>query len=39
MDSKEGVASFLEKRDAYFPSKVSKDMPDFYPWWQDREFE
>jgi len=39
MDAKEGVASFLEKREAYFPSKVSKDMPDFYPWWQDREFE
>ena len=32
-DGKEGVRSFLEKRPADFQSKVSSDMPDFYPWW------
>ena len=32
-DGKEGVASFLEKREPKFTSKVSTDMPDFYPWW------
>jgi enoyl-CoA hydratase/carnithine racemase len=31
---KEGVASFLEKRPASFTDSVSKDMPDFYPWWE-----
>ena len=35
---KEGVESFLEKRPAKFPLKVSKDMPEFYPWWEEREF-
>lgn len=30
---KEGVASFLEKRLANYTDKVSKDLPDFYPWW------
>ena len=37
-DAKEGVESFLEKRTAKFPLKVSEDMPEFYPWWADREF-
>ena len=37
-DTKEGVNSFLEKRSPIFPNKVSKDMPDFYPWWDEREF-
>ncbi len=37
-DSKEGVVSFLEKRPADFPGKVSTDMPEFFPWWEDREF-
>ena len=37
-DVKEGVESFLEKRPAKFPLKVSKDMPEFYPWWQERDF-
>jgi enoyl-CoA hydratase/carnithine racemase len=30
---KEGVASFLEKCPANFTDTISKDMPDFYPWW------
>ncbi|MFT4712794.1 MAG: enoyl-CoA hydratase/carnithine racemase [Candidatus Azotimanducaceae bacterium] len=38
-DAKEGVISFLEKRPAEFPGKVSSDMPDFFPWWEHREFE
>ena len=37
-DAKEGVESFLEKRTAKFPLKVSEDMPEFYPWWENREF-
>lgn len=37
-DSKEGVASFLEKRSPEYPDKVSKDMPDFYPWWDEPEY-
>ncbi len=31
---KEGVASFLEKRDAKFTDRASTDMPPFYPWWK-----
>ncbi|MFM9863476.1 MAG: crotonase/enoyl-CoA hydratase family protein [Micropepsaceae bacterium] len=37
-DAKEGVVSFLEKRPAAFPDKVSKDMPTFYPWWDKRTY-
>ncbi|MEQ8859334.1 MAG: crotonase/enoyl-CoA hydratase family protein [Pseudomonadales bacterium] len=38
-DAREGVESFLEKRPARFPNKVSKDLPEFYPWWEARKFE
>ena len=38
-DAYEGVQSFLEKRDPVFSMKVSQDLPDFYPWWRDRDFE
>lgn len=38
-DAKEGINSFLEKRKPMYPGKVSEDMPDFYPWWPDRDFE
>jgi hypothetical protein len=31
-DVREGVTSFLEKRKANFPNKVSTDMPSYYPW-------
>ncbi|MEE4289564.1 MAG: enoyl-CoA hydratase-related protein, partial [Erythrobacter sp.] len=37
-DAKEGIASFLEKRAPDYPGKVSEDMPDFYPWWEDRSY-
>jgi enoyl-CoA hydratase/carnithine racemase len=35
-DGKEGVQSFLEKRDPVFASKASV-MPDFYPWWESEQ--
>ncbi|MGB7370544.1 crotonase/enoyl-CoA hydratase family protein [Erythrobacter sp.] len=38
-DAQEGIASFLEKRKPIYPGKVSEDMPDFYPWWEDRPYE
>ena len=38
-DAKEGIASFLEKRPPIYPGKVSADMPDFYPWWDERRYE
>jgi enoyl-CoA hydratase/carnithine racemase len=38
-DAQEGIASFLEKRRAMYPGKVSADMPDFYPWWDERPYE
>jgi len=38
-DAREGVEAFLEKRPAQFPGKVSTDMPEFFPWWQEPEFE
>jgi enoyl-CoA hydratase/carnithine racemase len=37
-DAREGVTSFLEKRPARFPDRVSADLPDFFPWWADRPF-
>jgi len=37
-DCLEGVMSFLEKRPARFSMKPSTDMPDFYPWWEERDF-
>ena len=38
-DAKEGVESFLEKRPPNFSLKVSEDLPDFYPWWDEPTFE
>ncbi len=37
-DATEGVQSFLQKRPPVFPAKVSSDMPDFYPWWEEPEY-
>ena len=38
-DVKEGINSFLEKRPPVFRETVSKDMPDFVPWWEPRPYE
>ena len=37
-DAREGVVSFLEKRPAVFPVKVSDGLPDVFPDWTDPEF-
>jgi enoyl-CoA hydratase/carnithine racemase len=37
-DAAEGVLSFLEKREAKYPMKVPSDLPDFFPWWEERKF-
>ena len=37
-DAREGVMSFLEKRPASFPDRVSADMPDFFPWYGPRPY-
>jgi enoyl-CoA hydratase/carnithine racemase len=34
-DAKEGIASFLEKRSPVYPDKVSSDLPDSFPWWEE----
>ena len=38
-DAYEGVQSFLEKRSGNYTMKPSKDMPNFFPWWEERVFE
>jgi enoyl-CoA hydratase/carnithine racemase len=37
-DAREGVTSFLEKRPAEFPDKVSDGLPDPFPWLENPEF-
>ncbi len=37
-DGKEGIMAFLEKRSAMFRDSVSADMPDYFPWWTEREY-
>ena len=37
-DAKEGINSFLEKRAPNFTDKVSKDLPAFFPWWEEEAF-
>ncbi len=38
-DAREGVSAFLEKRAARYPDRVSRDLPDFFPWWDEPPFE
>lgn len=38
-DAREGIASFLEKRAPRYPARVSSDMPAFYPWWKEPDWE
>jgi enoyl-CoA hydratase/carnithine racemase len=37
-DAYEGVSSFLEKRPAVFRMSSSRDLPEFFPWWEERRF-
>lgn len=38
-DSREGVVSFLEKRPAVFPDRVSDGLPDLFPGWVEPTFD
>jgi enoyl-CoA hydratase/carnithine racemase len=38
-DVREGVTAFLEKRPARFADRVSRDMPQYFPWWKERAYE
>ncbi|KAF4530459.1 hypothetical protein B566_EDAN018611 [Ephemera danica] len=37
-DAKEGVSSFLQKREPQWPNRVSTDLPDFFDWHSQPEF-
>ena len=37
-DAAEGVAAFFEKRPAHFPDQVTRDMPDYFPWWEEETY-
>ncbi len=38
-DAVEGITSFLEKRPAVYPDRVSEGLPEIMPWWSEPEFE
>ena len=38
-DVREGVSAFLEKRPAVWTMDPSRDMPSWYPWWEEPPFE
>jgi enoyl-CoA hydratase/carnithine racemase len=37
-DAREGVMAFLEKRSAAWTLDPSRDMPEWYPWWEEPEY-
>lgn len=37
-DVAEGLAAWVEKRPPDFPERVSTDMPDYFPWWEEPDF-
>jgi enoyl-CoA hydratase/carnithine racemase len=37
-DAAEGVTAFLEKRPARWSLAPSRDLPDWYPWWEEPRF-
>ena len=37
-DAAEGVAAWMDKRDPAFPDRVSRDMPDHFPWWDEPDY-
>lgn len=37
-DAKEGVTSFLEKRDPQWSLRPSTDTPDIFPFWDEPDF-
>ncbi|WP_334143801.1 crotonase/enoyl-CoA hydratase family protein [Rhabdothermincola sp.] len=39
IDAREGVMAFLEKRPATWTMRPSTDMPEWYPWWHEPEYE
>jgi enoyl-CoA hydratase/carnithine racemase len=38
-DAAEGITAFLEKRPPEWSLKPSRDLPDWYPWWQEPTYE
>ena len=38
-DARDGVGAVLEKRAPNYANKVSSDMPEFFPWWDEPGFE
>jgi enoyl-CoA hydratase/carnithine racemase len=39
VDAYEGVNAFLEKRDPRWTMRPTTDMPEWYPWWEQRSYE
>ena len=37
-DAHEGVTAFLEKRPATWTMSPGRDLPDWYPWWDERPY-
>ncbi len=38
-DAREGITSFLEKRTPTWTMAPSRDLPEWYPWWEERPYE